>query len=444
MINNNEELVKVLKQSEKEALLLKNEFVGTEHLLLGILNSKNTLRNILINNELTYESCKKEINKLSTAHTKTNIAIYTPLLKRLIMNIPSNSKSPLKDLFIIFLEEGEGIGYSILNSLNINIKNLYNMILQKEKNINYGLYLNETHIQNNVIGRENEINQIIEVLLRKNKTNPLLIGEAGTGKTAIVEELAHRINTKKVPKELQNKKILSINISSLVSGTKYRGEFEEKLNNLINDIEKDKNTILFIDEIHTIVGAGGAEGAIDAANILKPYLARNTISCIGATTINEYNKSIKNDKALNRRFNPILIKEPTYNQTLNILENTKKYYEKFHNVKISKQQIKMIVDMSNKYIKNKAEPDKSLEILDTICTKTKLINSINNNDDLIKKLNNTKNLCLKNKEYDKAIKVNLNIKKLLSKKSIYKVDDNTISNYFTQKNQSKSFGFKYN
>lgn len=444
MINNNEELVRVLKQSEKEALLLKNEFVGTEHLILGILNSKNALKDDLVNNGLTYQSCRKEINNLSTASIKTNITIYTPLLKRLIMNIPNNTKTPLKDLFIMFLEEGEGIGYSILNSLNINVKKLYSTILQKEKNINYGLYLNETQIQNNLIGRENEINQIIEILLRKNKTNPLLIGEAGTGKTAIVEELAHRINNKKVPKELQNKKILSINISSLVSGTKYRGEFEEKLNNLIYDIEKDKNTILFIDEIHTIVGAGGAEGAIDAANILKPYLARNNISCIGATTINEYNKFIRNDKALNRRFSPILIKEPTYNQTLNILENTKKYYEKFHNVKISKQQIKMIVDMSNKYIKNRSEPDRSLEILDTICTKTKLINNTNNKDDLIKKLNNTKILYLKNKEFDKAIKVNSNIKKLLNRNSIYKVDNNTISNYFTQKNQSKSFGFKYN
>ena len=444
MINNNEELVRVLKQSEKEALLLKNEFVGTEHLILGILNSKNALKDDLVNNGLTYQSCRKEINNLSTASIKTNITIYTPLLKRLIMNIPNNTKTPLKDLFIMFLEEGEGIGYSILNSLNINVKKLYNTILQKEKNINYGLYLNETQIQNNLIGRENEINQIIEILLRKNKTNPLLIGEAGTGKTAIIEELAHRINNKKVPKELQNKKILSINISSLVSGTKYRGEFEEKLNNLIYDIEKDKNTILFIDEIHTIVGAGGAEGAIDAANILKPYLARNNISCIGATTINEYNKFIRNDKALNRRFSPILIKEPTYNQTLNILENTKKYYEKFHNVKISKQQIKMIVDMSNKYIKNRLEPDRSLEILDTICTKTKLINNTNNKDDLIKKLNNTKILYLKNKEFDKAIKVNSNIKKLLNRNSIYKVDNNTISNYFTQKNQSKSFGFKYN
>lgn len=444
MINNNEELVRVLKQSEKEALLLKNEFVGTEHLILGILNSKNALKDDLVNNGLTYQSCRKEINNLSTASIKTNITIYTPLLKRLIMNIPNNTKTPLKDLFIMFLEEGEGIGYSILNSLNINVKKLYSTILQKEKNINYGLYLNETQIQNNLIGRENEINQIIEILLRKNKTNPLLIGEAGTGKTAIVEELAHRINNKKVPKELQNKKILSINISSLVSGTKYRGEFEEKLNNLIYDIEKDKNTILFIDEIHTIVGAGGAEGAIDAANILKPYLARNNISCIGATTINEYTKYIRNDKALNRRFSPILIKEPTYNQTLNILENTKKYYEKFHNVKISKQQIKMIVDMSNKYIKNRSEPDRSLEILDTICTKTKLINNTNNKDDLIKKLNNTKILYLKSKEFDKAIKVNSSIKKLLNKNSIYKVDNNTISNYFTQKNQSKSFGFKYN
>lgn len=444
MTNNNEELIKVLKQSEKEALSLKNEFVGTEHLLLALLSTNNRLKDILLQNNLSYSKCKNEVNKLSTIKTKTNIVIYTPLFKRLIMNIPSNSKQPLKDLFIIFLEEGEGIGYSILNALNIDIKKLYNSILKKDININCGVYLNNLKNYNEVIGREKELNQIIETLLRKNKTNPLLIGKAGTGKTAIIEELAHRIELHKVPKELQNKKILSVNISSLVSGTKYRGEFEEKLNNLISDVEKDKNTILFIDEIHTIVGAGGAEGAIDAANILKPYLARNNISCIGATTIGEYNKSIKNDKALNRRFNPILIEEPTYNQTLNILENTKKYYEKFHNVTITKNQIKMIVDLSNKYIKNKAEPDKSLEILDTVCTKTKLINSSNSKEDILRKLNIKKDTYLKNKEFKKAIKVNVDMEKLISKKITYKVSDETIKNLFGSNIHEKVFGFKYN
>lgn len=444
MINNNEELIKILKQSEKEAMLLKNEFVGTEHLLLSILNTKNNLKKILENNNLTYNKCKAEINKLSTIKSKTNIVIYTPLFKRLIMSIPNNSKEPLKDLFLIFLEEGEGIGYSILNALNINVKNIYDSILKKDLNINYGIYLNDINEYNEIVGRENEINKIIETLLRKNKTNPLLIGKAGSGKTAIIEELAHRIKCNKVPKELINKKILSVNISTLVSGTKYRGEFEEKLNNLISNIEKDKNTILFIDEIHTIVGAGGAEGAIDAANILKPYLARNNISCIGATTIDEYNKSIKNDKALNRRFNPILIKEANYNQTLNILENTKKYYEKFHNVSISKNQIKMIIDLSNKYIKNKSEPDRSLEILDTVCTKTKLLNSFNNNDNKIKELNIQKELYLKNKNYKQAININIDIKKIKSKKVIYKVKNDTIKQLFNNDNTNKNFGFKFN
>ena len=444
MINNNEELIKVLKQSEKEAILLKNEFVGTEHLLLAVLNTNNKLKKILNQNNLSYEKCKNEVNKLSTTKCKSNIVIYTPLFKRLIMNIPDNSKQPLQDLFIIFLEEGEGIGYSILNVLNIDIKKLYDSILNKNININYGIYLNNIKDYNEIIGRDKEINQIIETLLRKNKTNPLLIGKAGTGKTAIIEELAHRIKCNKVPKELQNKKILSINISSLVSGTKYRGEFEERLNNLICDIERDKNTILFIDEIHTIVGAGGAEGAIDASNILKPYLARNTISCIGATTVNEYNKSIKNDKALNRRFNPILIEEPNYNQTLSILENTKKYYEKFHNVSITKNQIKMIVDLSNKYIKNKSEPDKSLEILDTVCTKTKIINSLNNKENILEKLTTQKDFYIKNKEYKKAIKIDIDMDKIITKKEIYKVNDETIKQLFNKSSNDKIFGFKYN
>lgn len=444
MINNNKELTKILNQSEKEAISFKNEFVGTEHFLLALLNTNNSLKELLYQNNLSYEKCKNEVNKLSTSKIKSNFVIYTPLFKRLIMNIPNNSKQPLKDLFIIFLEEGEGIGYSILNVLNIDIKKLYNSILNKDININCGIYLNNNKNYNEIIGRDKEINQIIETLLRKNKTNPLLIGKAGTGKTAIIEELAHRIECKNVPKELLNKKILSINISSLVSGTKYRGEFEEKLNNLIINIERDKNTILFIDEIHTIVGAGGAEGAIDAANILKPYLARNNISCIGATTINEYNKSIKNDKALNRRFNPIIIEEPTYSQTLSILENTKKYYEKFHNVSISKNQIKMIVNLSDKYIKDKCEPDKSLEILDTVCTKTKIINASNNKESLLKKLNMQKNSYIQNKEYKKAIKIDIDIEKIISKKIIYKVNDETIKKMFNINVNNKNFGFKYN
>lgn len=443
MINNNEEFIKVLKQSEKEAILLKNEYVGTEHLLLGILNTENGLKRILYQNNITYINCKNEINNLSTTKKNSNnIVIYTPLLKRLIMNIPNASNNPLKDLFLIFLEEGEGIGYSILNSLNINIKKMYNSILNKENNINYGTCLNDILDNNRIIGRDKEINLIIETLLRKNKTNPLLIGKAGTGKTAIIEELAYKIKHKQVPKQLYNKKIISINISSLVSGTKYRGEFEEKLNNLISEVENDKNIILFIDEIHTLIGAGGAEGAIDASNILKPYLARNNISCIGATTINEYNNSIKNDKALNRRFNKIIINEPSYTETLNILLNTKKHYEKFHNVKINNSQIKLLLELSTKYIKDKAEPDKTLEILDTICTKTKLKNNDNNKDLLIKELYNKKKNCLINKNYDDAIKLNIDINNLIKKNNIIKVSNESIIEYFNSYDNKTNFGFK--
>ncbi len=444
MTNNNKELIKVLKQSENEAISLKNEFVGTEHLLLALLNSNNMLKDILHQNNLFYINCRSEISKISSSKNKSNIVLYTPLFKRLIMSIPASSKHPLKDLFIIFLEEGEGIGYSLLNTLNIDIKKLYNSIVNKNINIDYGLYLNDNKNHINVIGREKELNQIIETLLRKNKKNPLLIGKAGAGKTAIIEELACRIEHHNVPKELYNKKILSINISSLVAGTKYRGEFEEKLNNLINSIEQDKNTILFIDEIHTIVGAGSAEGAVDASNILKPYLARNNISCIGATTINEYNKTIKNDKALNRRFNPIIINEPSYNETINILQNTKKYYENYHNVTITNNQIKMIVDLSRKYIKNRVEPDKSLELLDTICTKTKLLNSNYNKDNLLTKLNDEKSNYLKNKDFKKAMKVNIDIDKLITKRNVIKVKNNTINDIFKNKNHKNSLGFKYN
>ena len=438
----------ILKTAEQEMMNCHHPYVGTEHLLLSLLKTQK-ISSICYKYKLTYQKFKDELIKvMGMASKKSEVILYTPLLKLIIDKAYNRAYDDNKELdelylFSALISEDDGIALRIMDNMNVDTDALVKEINKPHLIYELGVSLNDK-VSDRVFLREKEINAIIEVLLRRNKNNPLLTGHSGVGKTAIVEELAKRISEGKVPSKLKDYEIVMINTSTLVAGTKYRGEFEARVNSLIKEVKNAKNIILFIDEIHTLVKTGASDGSIDAANILKPYLARNNISCIGATTINEYNKFIRNDKALNRRFSPILIKEPTYNQTLNILENTKKYYEKFHNVKISKQQIKMIVDMSNKYIKNRSEPDKSLEILDTICTKTKLINNTNNKDDLIKKLNNTKILYLKNKEFDKAIKVNSNIKKLLNRNSIYKVDNNTISNYFTQNNQSKSFGFKYN
>ena len=246
-------------------------------------------------------------------------------------------------------------------SLNINLDQLYKELKNSSiKHINklviyeIGQNLNKSvNLDEKVVAREKELDLIIETLLRKNKNNPLLVGKAGTGKTAIIEELARRIEKKQVTDELINKKIIMLEMSSLVAGTKYRGEFEERLNKIIEEVVNEKDIILFIDEIHTLVNAGGAEGAIDASNILKPYLARGQIKCIGATTTEEYEKYIAKDKALERRFQKILISEPTDEETEIILKAIKKEYEKHHNIKISNKNIKDIIYFANKYIYNK-------------------------------------------------------------------------------------------
>ena len=258
-----------------------------------------------------------------------------------------------------------------------------------------------------VIGRDEEIKRVIEILCRKKKNNPILIGEAGVGKTALVEELSRLISINQVPNVLKNKRIISLDMSSLVAGTKYRGEFEEKLNNILLEVEDNDNIILFIDEIHTIVGAGGAEGAIDASNIFKPSLARGKLRCIGATTTLEYKKTILNDKALDRRFQRINIEEPNKETLKNILLKSSLSYSKFHKTSISSEIIDYIIDLSSKYIKNRYEPDKSLDILDEVCAHVSLKENIDNKkyNSLIEELNtikDSKKKYLLNKDYEKA------------------------------------------
>ena len=436
----NETLIKILKNSEKEAKNLNHQYIGTEHFILSILKINSSTKDIFNNLNITYEKYLKEINKIIINSKQTNLISYTPLFKRILMSLNNKKEITEKDVFLEILEYGEGIGLSILSNLNIDLNKLYNELLNN-KQYEYGINLNE--IVNNkqyepIIGRNKEINEIIEILLRKNKNNPLLIGEPGIGKTALVESLAYKINKKEVPKELQNKKIISINISKLISGTRYRGEFEEKFHKMIEHFEQNSNFIIFFDEIHTIVGAGGAEGAIDAANILKPYIARNKLKIIGATTTKEYYKSIYNDGALNRRFQTIMIKEPSEKETINILLNTKKYYEKFHNVHITNKQLELIVSLSTKYIKDRYNPDKSLDMLDKICSKIKLKNIIDNDQIKINKLNSQKINYIKNNEFNKAKQISNIINNY--KKDKLKIDESTIYEAFniTKKN---TFGF---
>ena len=457
--NFTEESRSLLISAKEEMYKLKHSYVGTEHLLLAIL--KSNLKNRLNKYNITYEIALKNIKKIVGVGTKeTDLFLYTPVLKRIIENSIIDSKDNNTDvtpeiLFLNFLEEGEGVGIRILLISNIDLDKLYlefkdNYKNKKNKNneiINeLGCNLNEINIDP-VIGREKEINRIIEILSRRSKNNPILIGEAGVGKTAIVEELSKRIKEGKVPSKLLGKKIIKVDMASIVAGTKYRGEFEEKIKKLINAVSDDHNIILFIDEIHTIVGAGGAEGAIDASNILKPALARNEISLIGATTISEYKKFICEDKALERRFQKVIIDEPNTVETINIITNLVPIYEKFHNVKINKKDIENIVKLSNKYIKDRHEPDASIDILDEVCSRVslkeskkdleykKIVNEYN-------KINLQKKELIKKEKYEEALKIKeiekyyldkINTLELYRKKDVNKVTINDIANVIKDK-----------
>ena len=385
--NFNEEAQFILLKSREEMLELRHPYIGTEHLVLALLKNENDLSKKLITYGLTYDKFKNEIlNTIGRGSKKSPFYLYTPLLRKIIDNAlldakdNNNGEVTIEHLFSNLLEEGEGIAIRLFISMNLNLEELYeefsSKLIRKTKKRHKKLLIEDLGINlieksknkklDPVIGREKEINRLIEILCRRTKNNPILIGEAGVGKTAIVEELANRINAGDVPYNLENKKIISLDMASVVSGTKYRGEFEERMQKILKEISEEGDIILFIDEIHTLVGAGGAEGAIDASNILKPALARGTIKCIGATTISEYKKYIEQDKALDRRFQQIIIEEPTQEETINILKKLKPIYEHYHHVTISDNLIEKIVELTTKYIYNRHNPDKSIDILDEV------------------------------------------------------------------------------
>lgn len=372
---------KIFKTAEEEMFTLHHPYVGSEHLLLSLLKLDKNIQKLASKYNLTYDKFREElILVVGTSTKKSSFVLYTPLLKRII-NLAMEDARELEEelncmhLFRAMLEEGEGIAIRILYAMNINLDGLYDDLSNNTSKINNNLELLKIGKSMNdlvnsddlVIGRDKELSLVIETLIRKNKCNPLLVGEAGVGKTAIVEELVRKIAKKEVPAFLQNKKIVMLETGSLVAGTKYRGEFEEKLTKVIKELENNPDIILFIDEIHTIANAGGAEGAINASDILKPYLARGKIKIIGATTTAEYNKFILKDKALNRRFEVIKVIEPTIYETEEILKKIKPSFESHYNIKITSQNITDIVKLTDKYITDRKNPDKTIDILDSVC-----------------------------------------------------------------------------
>lgn len=419
MYNNyNLETSRIFKDAEKIMISLNHGYVGTEHLFLSMLKNSEEIRNLLEKYQIEYDGFLEELLLVVNSETCKKVAcIYTPLLKKVIKNAEMHAKnSYITPLMLLesLLEEGEGIAIRILISMGLDIDKLYDEIKLKDKKsnqkleiYNIGKEMSKDLSDNFVVGREKEIDLITETLLRKNKNNPLLIGDAGVGKSAIVEELARRIKKGNVPNALKNKKIISIEMSSLVAGTKYRGEFEEKLNKIIKEVENNPEIILFIDEIHTLSNAGGAEGAINASDILKPYLARGKIKVIGATTTNEYNKFIAKDKALSRRFDLIKINEPSIDETINILSKIKPSFEHHYNIKISEENIRQIVDLTNKYILDRFNPDKSIDLLDSVCAMKEVKSPKEKNIIILKnKLSNiieAKEKMVKNNNFEEAL-----------------------------------------
>ena len=395
--NFTEEARIILTHAKKEMYELKHPYIGSEHLLLAILKEKNDISKKLLEYNLNYDKFKSEIIKVVGKGTKeSEWFLYTPLLKRIIENAILDSKDnnsgnvTVEHLFSSMLEEGEGVAIRIMLGMNIDLEELYNefsykLVSKPRGKKNKKLLLEELGVDltekalkgelDPVIGRDREIKRVLEILSRRTKNNPLLIGEAGVGKTAIVEELSKMISTGDVPMSLKNKRIISLDMATTVAGTKYRGEFEERIRKILKEIEENDDIILFIDEIHTLVGAGGAEGAIDASNIFKPALARGKLRCIGATTIDEYKKFIESDGALERRFQKVLVEIPDKKVVRDILMKLKGIYEKFHLVKISDEIIDLIIELSEKYIYDRNQPDKAIDLLDEVCAKVSLTES---------------------------------------------------------------------
>ncbi len=430
------------------AMELGHNYIGTEHILYGLAQEENGVASkVLQNQDITNEKIEEEIDELVGREEKTGQIIdFTPRSKRIIELAFLEARKlgyhyiGTEHLLMGILREGDSIASRILNNLNVDVPKLYNEIIKvinegenytpgsdstsKEEKSNYsrGSYRQTTTLNqfgedltkkaqegklDPVIGRMEEIQRVVQILSRRTKNNPCLIGEPGVGKTAVVEGLAQKIFSGDVPEILKNKRVVSLDISGMVAGAKYRGDFEERIKKALNEVKKAGDVILFIDEIHTIVGAGAAEGAIDAANILKPLLARGEIQLIGATTLNEYRKYIEKDSALERRFSPVTVDEPTEAETLEILKGIRDKYEAHHNVKITDEAINSAVSLSVRYINDRYLPDKAIDLIDEAASRARLKtytepDSLKKLQEQIEEKRKDKEEAVRNQKFEKA------------------------------------------
>lgn len=437
-----EESAEVFVMAQEEAKELGHSYVGTEHLLLAILKiNDNKIKSILENYGITYTKIRNEVISIVGMGMRGFIMSpqMTPRAKRVTelayeeaKSLGENKIKPIH-LFLGILREGEGIAVHILRKMGIDVQMLRRelsgdmpeedladftdfdeeIVTRARQLEGFGINLTAQAIKGEldpVIGRESEIERVMQVLVRRKKNNPVLIGDPGVGKSAIVEGLAQKIVNGEVPEPLKGKTIFSLDVASLVAGTKYRGEFEKRMKKLLQVLKNQKDIILFIDEIHMIVGAGSAEGAVDAANILKPALARGEIKCIGATTPDEYRKFIEKDAALERRFQKIYVQEPTPEMTIRILQGLKPKYEKHHKVKYTDEALEAAVYLSQRYISDHFLPDKAIDVIDEAGARARLKafvmpKELLNFKEKIEDIKLKKEIAAANQEYEKAAKL---------------------------------------
>lgn len=394
---------RVLSFAQEAALELGHDYVGTEHVLIGLIKVKNgvaakALNELGLSAETIIEDVEEHIGR---GNKKVSSVYMTPRVKHVlelaveVANHMNHNYVGTEHILLGLLSDGGGVAVGILRNHNIRANDIVDTIRtilgssdsvshsaedRKDNSslgelADFGTDLNESAKQGKidpVIGRDKEIARVIQILSRRTKNNPVLIGEPGVGKTAIAEGLAQRIVNGNVPEILRNKRIISLSISSMLAGAKYRGEFEERLKKAIDEVQKHNDMIIFIDEIHTLVGAGATEGAMDAANILKPALARGEFQVVGATTLDEYKKHIEKDAALERRFQPVLVGEPSEEDTLEILKGLRDRYEAFHKAKITDEALAAAVSLSSRYITDRFLPDKAIDVVDEAASKVRM------------------------------------------------------------------------
>ena len=438
---------KVIQIATDIAAELGHNYIGTEHILYGLVEENTGIASKVLESQgMTTDKILEEIDELigRSEEPIDEPEGFTPRTKRVIENAFLEARKMgseyigTEHLLIGIMVEGDSVAVRIMMDIGINPQKLYNELVKvlkegendgtttgKQKSRQSGSY-NSTQTLNQfgtdltkqardgkldpVIGRKDEIERVIQILSRRTKNNPCLIGEPGVGKTAVVEGLAEKIVNEDVPEMLKNKRVVTLDISSLVAGAKYRGDFEERIKKCLNEVKKAGDVILFIDEIHTIVGAGSAEGAVDAANILKPLLARGEIHLVGATTLNEYRKYIEKDSALERRFSPVTVLEPSSEDTVKILKGIRDKYEAHHNVQITDEAIDAAVKLSVRYITDRFLPDKAIDLIDEAASRLKMKtytapDNLKVLEEKLDELSKEKDEAIRNQDFEKAANI---------------------------------------